>query len=104
MTIADTDYSSVIETMRGHLALGTQASATEMKLVIQVVQDAINTKCSDTNDLIVAALADITPLDATACAANGGADAAAVIAGVVTDLTAGNPTIPDYIVNVLADG
>jgi hypothetical protein len=40
MTISDSDYSSVIETIRGHIAKGTQPNGDEMKLAIGVVKDA----------------------------------------------------------------
>ena len=102
-SVVDADYSSVITTMRGHLAKGTSPSASEQRLVIAVVQDACS-RGTSVNAVLEAVVADIEVLDATACAANAGADAAAVIATAVTDLEAAVVDAPTYTVSVGEDG
>lgn len=39
---SDADYSTVIETLRGHIGKGTQPSAYEMRLALAVLKDAIS--------------------------------------------------------------
>jgi hypothetical protein len=99
---ADADYSTVIETIRGHMSKGTSMSLTEMKLALQVVQDSVARTSAVlvvTGDEVTA----LTPLDATACAAGGGTAAAAIVATAVSNLTA-LAAAPTYVANTRLDG
>lgn len=104
-SVTDADYSTVIEDCRSHLAFGTQPSADDLRLIIAVVKNATS-RLSAAVAQLDATSAAIAVLDAAACAANAGADAAAVIADEVTDLDAASTAAgaATYITNTLADG
>jgi hypothetical protein len=90
-TVVDADYASVINTMRSHLANGTQPSANEMRLAIEVVKKA------------VAGLSTMSTQFAILNAFTGASDIAVVVAAIAT-AEAARPTVPAYVTSTLADG
>ncbi len=95
MTISNSDYTTVMSTMRTALASGSTVGGKDLKLVLDVVQDSVDrmTEVSEVYDEHIALLQ-----------AGGAGDISALVDAAETALDTAIGTLPTYTDNPIADG